>query len=64
MSEQSTTLAQMMTGQTTLKATNKAQNLQECCKPLTGHQLQGAEEEEASEEDSCHTYFRRAEPGP
>jgi hypothetical protein len=52
MSEQSTILAQMMTGQTTLKATNKAHNLQECSKPLTCHQLQGAEEKEASEEGS------------
>jgi hypothetical protein len=43
----------MMTGQTTLKATNKAHNLQECSKPLTGHQLLEAEEEEASEEDSA-----------
>jgi hypothetical protein len=42
----------MMTGQTTLKASNKAHNLQECSKPLTGHQLQEAEEEEASEEGS------------
>jgi hypothetical protein len=41
MSEQSTTLAQMMTGQTTLKATNKAHNLQECSKPPTGHQGRG-----------------------
>jgi hypothetical protein len=37
---------------TTLKATNKAHNLQECSKPLTGHQLQEAEEEEALEEGS------------
>jgi hypothetical protein len=43
----------MMTGQTTLKATNKAHNLQECSKPLTGHQLHGVEDEEASEEDSA-----------
>jgi hypothetical protein len=50
MSEQSTTPAQMMTGQTTLKATNQADNLQECNKPLTGHQFQEVEKEEASEE--------------
>jgi hypothetical protein len=42
----------MIAGQTTLKATNKASNLQECNKALTDHQLQGAEEEEASEEGS------------
>jgi hypothetical protein len=52
MSEQFTTPSPTMTGQTTLKATNKAHNLQECSKPLTGHQLQEAEEEEASEKDS------------
>jgi hypothetical protein len=63
MLEQSTILAQMMTGQTTLKPANKAHNLQECNKPLTGHQLQEADEEEASEEDSalnpgdCSAYF-------
>jgi hypothetical protein len=62
MSEKSTTPAQMMTGQTTLKETNKAHNLQECRKPLTGYQLQEAEEEEALEEDSapnlgdCYAY--------
>jgi hypothetical protein len=49
MSEQSTIPAQMMTGQTTLKAANKAHNLQECSKPLIGHQLQEAEGEEALE---------------
>jgi hypothetical protein len=43
----------MMTGQTILKATNKAPNLQECNKALTDHQLQRTEEEEASEEDSA-----------
>jgi hypothetical protein len=65
MSKQSTTPAQMMTGQTTLMATNKAHSLQECSKPLTGHQLQEAEEEEASEEGStlnpgdCSAYFER-----
>jgi hypothetical protein len=63
MSEQSIISAQMMTGQTILKATNKAPNLQECNKALTDHQLQRTEEEEASEEDSapniggCSVYF-------
>jgi hypothetical protein len=52
MLEQSTIPAQMMTGQTTLKAANKAHNLQEYSKPLAGHQLQEAEEEEALEEGS------------
>jgi hypothetical protein len=52
MLEQSTIPAQMMTEQTTLKATNKAPNLLECNKALTDHQLQGAEEEEALEEGS------------
>jgi hypothetical protein len=42
----------MMIGKTTLKAANKAHNLQECNKPLTGHQPQEAEEEEASKEGS------------
>jgi hypothetical protein len=52
-----------MIGKTTLRATSKASNLQECNKALTGHQLQGAEEEEASEEGSapnpegCFVYF-------
>jgi hypothetical protein len=53
MSEQCTILAQVMTGQTTLKATSKAPNLEECTKALTDHQLQGAEVEEASEEGSA-----------
>jgi hypothetical protein len=53
MSEQSTIPAQMMTGQTTPKAASKAHNLRECNKPLTGHQLQEAEGEEASEEGSA-----------
>jgi hypothetical protein len=53
MSKQSTIPTQMMTGQTTLKAANKAHNLQEYNKPLTDHQLQEAEGEEASEEDSA-----------
>jgi hypothetical protein len=39
--------------ETTLKAANKAHNLYECNKPFTGHQLQEAEEEEASEEGSA-----------
>jgi hypothetical protein len=62
-SEQSTIPAQAMIGKTTLRATSKASNLQECNKALTGHQLQGAEEEEASEEGSapnpegCFVYF-------
>jgi hypothetical protein len=65
MSEQSTILAQMMTGQATLKKANKARNLQECSKPLTGHQLQEAEGEDASEEGStlsprdCFAYSAR-----
>jgi hypothetical protein len=53
MSEQFTIPAKMMAGQITLKAANKAHNLQECSKPLTGHQLQEAEEEEASKEGSA-----------
>jgi hypothetical protein len=52
MSEQSTIPTQMMAGQATLKAANKAHNLQECSKPLIGHQLQEAEGEDASEEGS------------
>jgi hypothetical protein len=52
MSEQSIIPTQTMIGQTTLKATNKASNLQECNKALTDHQLQGAEEEQASKEGS------------
>jgi hypothetical protein len=52
MSEKSTIPAQMMTGQTIPKAASKAHNLRECSKPLTGHKLQEAEGEEASEEDS------------
>jgi hypothetical protein len=50
MSEQSTILAQMMIGQIIPRATNKTHNIRECSKPLTGHQLQGAEGGEASEE--------------
>jgi hypothetical protein len=63
MSEQSTMLAQMMIEQTTLKAANRAHNLQECSKPLRGHHLQEAEEEEALEDGStlnpgdCSAYF-------
>jgi hypothetical protein len=53
MSEQSTIPAQMMTRQTTLKAASKVHNLQECSKPLTDHQLQVADEEEALEEGSA-----------
>jgi hypothetical protein len=53
MSEQSTILAQMMTGQITPKAASKAHNLRGCNKPLTGHQLQEAEGEEASKEGSA-----------
>jgi hypothetical protein len=41
-----------MIGQNTLKETSKAPNLQGCNKALTGHQLQGVEDEEASEEGS------------
>jgi hypothetical protein len=37
MSEQSTILAQMMTGQITPRAASKAHKLRECSKPLTGH---------------------------
>jgi hypothetical protein len=43
----------MMIGQTTPKAASKAHNLRECSKPLTDHQLQEAEGEEASEEGSA-----------
>jgi hypothetical protein len=53
MSEQSTTPTQMMTGQIIPKAASKAHNLRECSKPVTGHQLQKAEGEEASEEGSA-----------
>jgi hypothetical protein len=40
----------MMIGQIIPRATNKTHNIRECSKPLTGHQLQGAEGGEASEE--------------
>jgi hypothetical protein len=50
MSEQSTITSQMMTGQIILRVANKAHNLSECSKPLTGHQPQEAEGGEASEE--------------
>jgi hypothetical protein len=53
LSEQSTMPAQVMTGQATHKVTSKTPNLQECNKALTGHQLQGAEEKEASKEGSA-----------
>jgi hypothetical protein len=62
MLEQSTIPTQMMTGQTTPRAASKAHNLRECSKPLTGHQLQEAEGEEALEKGSavnpgdCSTY--------
>jgi hypothetical protein len=62
MSEQSTIPAQMMTGQITPRAANKAHNLRECNKPLTGHQPQELEGGEASEEGlalgprNCSTY--------
>jgi hypothetical protein len=55
-------LTQMMPGQTTPKAASKAHNLRDCSKPLTGHQLQEAEGEEASEEglalnlEDCSAY--------
>jgi hypothetical protein len=52
MSEQSTILAQATIGETTLKAISKGPNLQERNKVLIGHQLQEAEEEEASGEGS------------
>jgi hypothetical protein len=44
-----------MTGQTTPKAASKAHNLRGCSKPLTSHQLQEVEGEEASEEGSALT---------
>jgi hypothetical protein len=62
MLEQSAIPAQVMIGQTTLKATNKAPNLQGCNKALTSHQLQGVEKEEAPEKGSapnlgsCYVY--------
>jgi hypothetical protein len=51
MSEQYTILAQVKTEETTLKDTSKVPSLQGRNKVLTGHQLQEAEEEEASEGD-------------
>jgi molybdopterin synthase catalytic subunit len=63
MSEQSTILAQVMTEEITLKATSKAPSLQGRNKAPSDHQLQEAEEEEASEEGSipnpegCSVYF-------
>jgi hypothetical protein len=53
MLEQFTILAQVMIEETTLKDISKAPSLQGHNKVLTGHQLQEAEEEEASEEDSA-----------
>jgi hypothetical protein len=54
MSEQSTIPAQVtIEEETMLKGTSKAPSLQECNKVLTGHQLQEAEREEASEEGSA-----------
>jgi hypothetical protein len=54
MLEQSTILAQVTTEEeTTLKGTSKAPSLQDRNKVLTGHQLQEAEGEEASEEGSA-----------
>jgi hypothetical protein len=50
MSEQSTILAQMMIGKIIPRATSKTHNIRECSKPLTCHQLQGAEGGEALEE--------------
>ena len=50
MSEQYTILAQVKTEETTLKDTSKVPSLQGRNKVLSGHQLQEAEEEEASEE--------------
>jgi hypothetical protein len=52
MSEQSTIPAQATIGETMLRAISKAPSLQGRSKVLTGHQLQEAEEEEASEEGS------------
>jgi hypothetical protein len=52
MPRQSIIPTQATTGETTLKAINKAPNLQGHNKVLTGHQLQEAEEEEASEKGS------------
>jgi hypothetical protein len=53
----------MMTEETTLKVINSAPNFQGHNKALTGHQLQEAEEAEASKEGStpspgdCSIYF-------
>jgi hypothetical protein len=52
MSEQYTISAQATIEETTLKAISKAPSLQGRNKVLTGHQLQEAEEEEASKEGS------------
>jgi hypothetical protein len=52
MSEQSIIPTQVTTEETTLKGISKAPSLQGRNKVLTGHQLQEAEEEEASEEGS------------
>jgi hypothetical protein len=65
MSEQSTILAQVTIEETTRKDINKTPNLQGCNKVLTCHQLQEAEEEEASKEGStpnpegCSVYSAR-----
>jgi hypothetical protein len=53
MLEQSTISAQVTTEETTLNGINKAPSLQGRNKVLTGHQLQEAEEEEASEGGSA-----------
>jgi hypothetical protein len=52
MSKQSIIPAQATTEETTLKTISKAPSLQGCNKAPSDHQLQEAEEEEASEEDS------------
>ena len=65
MSEQSTILAQVTIEETTHKDISKTPNLQGCNKVLTCHQLQEAEEEEASKEGSapnlegCSVYSAR-----
>jgi hypothetical protein len=51
MSDQSTTLARMMTKEASFRSPNTAHSLQDSSNALSGHQLQGAEAAGASEED-------------
>jgi hypothetical protein len=51
MSDQSTTLARVMTEEASFRGHTKAHSLQGSSRALSGHQLQGAEVAGASEED-------------